>query len=62
MIETLSEIIYNEKKKVLNGIPTFEDCKAAVTNDELLVDEMANYRIKGNLNDDELKIIWEYMR
>ena len=62
VIETLSEIIYNEKKKVLNGIPTFEDCKAAAKNEELLVDEMANYRIIGNLNDDELKIIWEYMR
>jgi len=62
VIETLSEIIYNEKKKVLNGVPTFEDCKAAAKNEELLVDEMANYRIIGNLNDDELKIIWEYMR
>ena len=62
VIETLSEIIYNEKKKVLNGIPTFEDCKAAAKNEELLADEMANYRIIGNLNDDELKIIWEYMR
>ena len=62
MIETLSEIIYNEKKKVLNGILTFEDCKATVTNDELLFDEIVNYRIIGDLNDDELKIIWEYMR
>ena len=33
VIETLSEIIYNEKKKVLNGIPTFEDCKAAAKNE-----------------------------
>ena len=33
VIETLSEIIYNEKKKVLNGVPTFEDCKAAAKNE-----------------------------
>ena len=51
-IETLSEITPDDKTELLNGIPGFEDCKAAAVGDEILVDKMQNYRVIGNLSDD----------
>ncbi len=62
IIETLSEITTDTKVNVLSGIPSFEDCKAAASGDTILIDKMLNYKIKGDLSDEELRIIWAYLR
>ncbi len=61
VVKTISEIKEDDSFNALDGIPTFEDCKAAAGNGEILVDEMLNYKIIGELSDDELKAIWNYL-
>jgi|GEM_PF-2719526 len=61
-IETLSEITTDTKVNVLSGIPSFEDCKAAASGDAILIDPMINYKVKGELSDEELKTIWSFLR
>lgn len=59
-IESLSEI-NDESFAPLDGIPTFDDCKAAAKGDEKLVSRYGCYRITGNITDDELKAVWTQM-
>ncbi len=62
LIETFSEILTDKGVENLKGIPSFEDCKSDVRDDEILVDKMQNYKITGDLSDDELNVIWNYLR
>ena len=46
----------------LNGIPDFEDCIDEASDEELLVDKYIQYKIVGELSDNELMDVWSQMR
>ena len=60
-IQSLSEV-GNEDFAPLNGIPYFEDCIDEASDEELLVDKYIQYKIVGELSDNELMDVWSQMR
>ena len=60
-IQSLSEV-GNEDIAPLNGIPYFEDCIDEASDEELLVDKYIQYKIVGELSDNELMDVWSQMR
>ena len=60
-IQSLSEV-GNEDFAPLNGIPYFEDCIDEASDEELLVDKYIQYKIVGELSDNELMDVWSQVR
>ncbi len=60
-IQSLSEV-GSEDFAPLNGIPYFEDCIDEASDEELLVDKYIQYKIVGELSDNELMDVWSQMR
>lgn len=60
IIEGISDVI--EENKTLDGIPDFEDCLNAASEDNIFIDDFLKIKIIGEMSEDELKSIWEYLR
>lgn len=60
IIEGISDV--TEENKTLDGIPDFEDCLNAAFEDNIFIDDFLKIKIIGELSEDELKSIWEYLR
>ncbi len=60
IVEGISDI--TEDTKLLNGIPDFEACLGVASDDNIFIDDFLKIKIIGEMSEDELKSIWEYLR